>query len=308
MTTIKVQTWGDDLRLPCFVNPAETVGLVAEVEHIRRQSVPFQSKHLPALKRNKWFVLRRPADKTRSGLLVLWPVHKCCVYISDRQNPRIALLRLRVDPQMFAEGGMTVFAATLSSSLRRLSIEDTLIWKGRDVLNDEIFSARWALAVQWTEHYCIQDPRLLGGIDIGMAKWESLSRLKHSGVWEIQCDEARSRRLLWVADNGDPKDTSQHSPQQLSPPSPVVPKLETGPLIAVASREAGPEQWTLSSSDGVTLGRALVRTLAVSEGLRSAKTATIRVEVVWNDIFKKWEVKGITDSLASHSANFGSHK
>jgi hypothetical protein len=84
--------------------------------------------------------------------------------------------------------------------------------------------------------------------------------------------------------------------------------LETGPLIAVASREAGPEQWTLSSSDGVTLGRALVRTLAVSEGLRSAKTATIRVEVVWNDIFKKWEVKGITDSLASHSANFGSHK
>jgi len=301
MTTIKVQTWGDDLRLPCFVNPAETIGLINDLEHLRRPSSPFQSKHLPALKRNKWFVLRRPSDKTRTGLLVLWPVHKCCVYISDRPNPRVALLRLRIDPQMFAEGAMTVFAATLSSANRCLSIEDTLIWKGRDMLNDEVFSARWSLAVQWIEHYCIQDPRLLGGIDIGMANWESLSKLKPDGIWDIQCDEARSRRLLWIADNG-----AKH--KDSSPPTLTVPKLETGPLVAVASREAGPEQWTLSSSDGVALGRALVRTLTVSESLRSAKAATLRVEVVWNDIFKKWEVKGMSESLASNSANFGDRK
>lgn len=301
MTTIKVQTWGDDLRLPCFVNSAETLDLVTELEPLRRPSLPFQSKHIPALKRNKWFVLRRPADKTRTGLLVLWPTHKCCVYISDRPNPRVALLRLRVDPQMFAEGsGMTVFAATLSPASRCLTIEDTLIWKGRDVLNDEIFSVRWSLAVQWTEHYCIQDPRLLGGIDIGMAKWEPLSRIKPDGVWDIQCDEARTRRLLWIADKTVTNDSS--------PPSMVVPKLETGVLVAMASREAGPEQWSLSSSDGVALGRALVRTLAVSESLRLTKAGAVCVEVAWNEVFKKWEVKGMSDALASHSTNFGGYK
>ena len=303
---MKVQTWGDDLRLPCFIHTAD---LLKEVEHLRRPSIPFQSKYLPALKRNKWFVLRRPADKSRAGLVVISPEQKCCFYVSGepvspkRPTPRVALLRVRIDPQLLSDGaGLTVFAATLSPSLRRIYIEDTVVWKGRNVFAEESFSERWARAVQWIEHYCILDPRLLGGIEIEMAKWTALSSLRPDGVWELQSDEAGSKRFLWIANRELPSPSLDESP-------PVsVPKLEIGPLVAVATRESGPEQWSLASADGVDLGRALVRTLAVSECLRSTKSRIVRVEVVWNAIFNKWEVKAMSDSLASHSGNFGASK
>jgi hypothetical protein len=336
--TIKVQTWGDDLRLPCFINLAETTGLLSELEPLRRSSNPFQSKHLPALKRNTWFVLRRPVE--RSGLLVVWPAKQCCVYISGeptspkRPYPRIALLRIRVDPQFLnAEAGLTVFAATLRSSTRTLSIEDTLLWKGRSVFNDELFSARWALAVQWIEHYCILDPRLLGGIDIEIANWGSLDSLQPEHVWELQADETGRNRLLWIANYADTPTITSPEPSTLAqalassgpsgcyssqalassgPPgcfSSQAPTLETGPLIANAMRDSGPEQWVLSTGDGSPLGKALIRTLSVSERLRSSKSPKLRVEVAWNPNFSKWEIKAVSESLATVSiANFEAAK
>ena len=302
---VKVQTWGDDLRLPCFINPAETTGLISELEPLRRPSLPFQSKHLPALKRNKWFVLRRP--KARSGLVVIWPDQKCCIYISGeplnqkRPTPRVALLRIRIDPQFLTAGtGLTVFGATLMPESRRLAIEDTFIWKGRNVLSDEPFSKRWALAVQWIEHYCLMDPRLLSGIEIEMAKWGSLNTMQPDSVWELQQDEPGRHRYLWMSSGGTIPVAS------ISPlPPAVAPTLEVGPLVANATRDAGPEQWQLATGDGVSLGRALIRTLAVSERLRSSKSTKLRVEVGWNAVFSKWEIKGLTESLATSGiANF----
>jgi len=300
--TVKVQTWGDDLRLPCFINASETTGLLTELEPLRRPSLPFQSKHLPALKRNTWFVLRRAA--TRAGLVVVWPAQKCCIYISGdpltnkRPYTRIALLRLRIDPQFLAEGvGLTVFGATLSSATRRLTVEDTLIWKGRRVIDDEPFRARWSLAVQWLEHYCIIDTRLLSGIEIEMAKWKSLDKLKPDGTWDIQPDEA-GNRYMWIARG--PSVNSIDSPTQAT--TAFAPTLDnTGPLVAIATRGSGPEQWILAAGDGNTLGRALIRTLAISERMRSSKLSKLRVEVAWNPVFSKWEVKSVTDSLATVS-------
>lgn len=315
---VKVQTWGDDLRLPCFVNAAETAGLLVELEPLRRQSSPFQSKHVPSLKRNTWFALKRPADRTRTGLLCVWPDNQCCVYISGEQPtakrpmPRVALLRLRVDPQFFALGtGLTVFAASLSAAARRLWVEDTLVWKGRNITNDETFTTRFRMASQWLEHYCILDPRLISGIDIEMARWEPLDRVVPSGVWELQADEAGRRRLLWIANHADTTfdSTITHVPATATPATAAaVPKLDGGPLIAIATREAGPDQWALTSADGVSLGKALIRTLAVSSALRSMKSPVTRVEVAWNSSFQKWEVREINMGLASHSANFDASK
>jgi len=218
-------------------------------------------------------------------------------------KPRVALLRLRIDPQLIAEGvGLTVFAATLSSTARRLWIEDTLMWKGRNLLTDEVFSKRWSIAVQWIEHYCILDPRLLGGIDIEMAKWQSLNNLRPERVWELQSDEIGQRRYLWIARHAETIGSIE-SPMATA----SVPVLEVGPLVASATRGTGPEQWDLSSADGIALGRALVRTLAISEVMRSAKAA-LCVEVIWNEVFKKWEVLGKSDSLASHSTKFAGAK
>jgi hypothetical protein len=307
--TLKLQNWADNLRLPCFMNASETAPLLAAVDSYRKPSIPFQSKHLHALKRNTWYVLRRPADRSRTGLVIVWPEQRCCVFVSGdpptakRPTPRVALLRLRLDPQFIAAGtGLTVFTATLSATTRQLCLEDTLLWKGRHVFGEESFHKRIQMAVQWLEHYCILDPRLMNDLDIVVAPWSPLSTLVPEGTWELQSDDEGSRRLLWIANQAAA--IPELSPMMTPTKTPVMPKLDGGPLIAVATRESGPDQWGLTASDGVSLGRGLVRTMEVSHALRSVKTNTVRVEVTWISTFNKWEIKGVTFASASHSGEF----
>lgn len=331
--SIKVQNWGDDLRLPTVVEPA-TAPILGMVESLRRPSIPLQSKHIPALKRNVWYALRRPADKSRTGLLCVLPSEQCCIYVSGeplnhrKPTPRMALLRLRIDPQFFAPGtGPTVFAATLSATTRKLWVEDVIQWKGRAVCDEEPFHRRWGLAAQWLEHYCMLDPRLLGGLDVEMGNWQALEDVEPSGVWDIIQDQTGARRLLWIANMSSK--TVADSAIVLLPPSPTltsgvptpkgtpvlratpaaelpaVPTLDVaaGPRVAVAVKESGPDQWALKSADGVSLGRALVRTLAASATLRT--TGGTRVDITWNPTFKKWEIVGVSSSpVASHSSVF----
>lgn len=341
--TLRLQSWGDDLRLPSFTHAAapETAPLLQEIAGYRKTTQPFQRRHLAALKRNQWFALRRPACRSRTGLLVLWPAKSCCVFVAPempenkapyahrKTAPRppasgLALLRIRVDPQFFAPGtGLTVFAATLSASSRHLWIEDVLLWKGRNVTAMESFTARWRLAVQWLEHYCIVDTKLLGGLRLEMARWQPLDAVKPEGVWELMADAPGSPRLLWLPRNSDRTPTLGPEPMSSAmtaaldddriqlvsdvPVAAVPATAPTGPLIAVGTRETGgPDLWNLASADGVSLGRALIRRMAVSTALRTATNKTQRVEVSWNATFKKWEVLGLAEGAAtvSHSSLF----
>lgn len=319
--SFKVQGWGDDLRLPTLADSSRDK-ILAVVDSLRRPSIPLQSKHLPALKRNVWYTLRRPADRSRTGLLCLLPVEQCAVYVSgDTRHPRAALLRLRVDPQFFAVGvGATVFAATLSAATRKLWVEDVILWKGRAVGEEEPFSKRWELAAQWLEHYCILDPRLLGGLDVEMANWQALEDVEPatSSVWDFLQDQAGYRRLLWVVPAvlpASPLTTPSTSPKPSTTPTlsatpaaalPAVPVLEIGPLVAQAIKESGPDQWSLRTEDGVSLGRALVRKLTVSSALRSVGAgagAPVLVEVEWAASFKKWEIIGVSSSVAAMNSS-----
>jgi len=320
----KPQNWGDDLRLPSLTNPADTAPLLPQLEQYRKISLPLQSKHLPALKRNNWFALRRPTDKSRTGLLVIWPERACCLFLAAQGGThrrdaaaagnRFALLRLRLDPQLLApDAGLTVLAATMSSAARRIWVEDLFVWKGRDILATEPFSTRLRLAAQWLEHYCMLDPRLLGGLEMEMAAWQPLGAIQPEGAWEIlQADAAGMRRFFWLArrrvETLTPASVPDPAPDTIElVPAPAVPHvIESGPPIAVATRESGPDQWALSSADGVALGRALIRTMSVSSALRTAKTNTMRVEVAWAAGFGKWEIKGIAPAgvVASSSAVF----
>jgi hypothetical protein len=311
--SVKVQTWAEDLRLPCFVNAGDTVGLTTSLEHLRKSSIPFQSKHIPSLKRGPWYALRRPADRARTGLLCVWPEHRCCAYISGdppsqrRPTPRVALLRLRVDPQFYAASGMTIFAATLSATARRLWVEDTLMWKGRPVVEEESFSRRWQRAVQWLEHYAMMDARLLDGLEVEMAAWQPLTAVEPEGIWEFQADEGGDRRrLYWIANHAPAE--YQSPALHAAPAAAAVPQLDlgaaAGPLVAIATREGSPDQWALASADGKSLGRLLVRTIALSAELRAIKGAIARVEVVWAPAFGKWEIKALSSALASHSTVF----
>lgn len=315
--SIKVQNWGDDLRLPTVMEPT---AILKQVLTLRRAPIPLQSKHLPALKRNVWYSLRRPADRSRMGLLCVLPSQQCCVYVSGepvtpKRPQRVGLLRLRVDPQFFAaDAGPTVLAATLSAPARKLWVEDVILWKGRAVHEEETFQKRWELAAQWLEHYCMLDPRLLGGIDIEMANWQALEDMEPTGVWEIIQDQTGCRRLLWVSTLGgqthvaSPPLTAYSTPILRATPAlelPMVPTLDVvdGPLIAVATKESGPDQWSLKSADDVVLGRALIRTLSVSTALRSVANGQ-RVQIHWNSTFKKWEIMALTVEPASHSRVF----
>ena len=290
----KVQTIGDDLRLPCFVTPfpPNIQNILSEIDELTGQNkkygypIPFQSKHLSALKRNTWFVLQRPPDKSRTGFIVVCPADKWCVYIcpsNSRPHPRVILLRLRQDPQMFEESpGLTVFAATLSPTQRKLWIEDTLMWKGKVLIDCEPFSTgtsgRWVRAVQWIEHFCLPDARLLGGLEIELANWSPLNSIKPEGVWDLVNDCVGSRKLLWIANRA----SIVHAPAQQQP-------AQQQPDKILAIRGSGPEQWNLQTATGKDLGRAFIRTLAVADKMRSAQSPC-EVSVIWNESFKKYEI------------------
>lgn len=311
--TTKSALWSDNLRLPCLdqVGAQMLLGLL-EAESIRsKRPIPFQSKHVPSLKRNVWYALKRPVDKSRSGLLCVWPEKQSCVYISgDPPNKRfpisrIAALDLRIDPQ-FYKSGFTVFEATLSPVARTLLVEDVVVWKGRDVTPDT-FTERWLLAKQWIEHYCIAPP---GQLTLDLAPWSPLTFVKPEGVWEFIEDDVRKRRLSWICrDQGQAEpEVIQTEPVQSNTYalSEVTVPVVGSKIVAVATRPAaaGPDQWDLTSSDGTALGRALVRTMHVSTELRTIKHNTVRLEVKWSTAFKKWEAVQITTSPASPMVNF----
>jgi hypothetical protein len=304
---VVLQRWGEDLRLPCFTSQEELAPVFKDIEQLRKSFIPFQSKHIPALKRNVWYALKRPTDRTRSGLLYLWPEKTCCVYISGepitskskQKFPRVALLRLRIDPQFFSSGP-TIFSATLSPLARRLWIEDVLVWKGR-TMSEELFSTRWRLAAQWLEHWCILDARLLGGLEVEMAHWKSLERVQPNGIWEFQADEAGRKRITWSSRYMDPS-TITKSPSVINIIS--APVLDDRPRVALATRETGPDQWSLTTADNVSLGKALLRTMSISSALRSSKSKTVRLEVTWNSVFQKWEGIALSSNEVSQYAFF----
>lgn len=313
MTAIptKMQAWGDDLRLPSITLPNQ---LMAELEPLRRISAPFQSKHLAALKRNTWFALRRPSDRSRTGLLVIWPEHKACIYVQGgggaNGNPRAALLRLRVDSQFVGPAaGLTVFAATLSPAARRLWIEDVIQWKGAAVQEQKTFTQRWSLVQQWLNHHYTPDPRMVAGIEVAPATWTALTSVRPDGVWDFQQDEAGRKRLFWLGTKA-PVTSAVQAPVASAPASPssthvVMPVTHQSkdPLIAIATKESGPDQWALTAADGTQLGRALIRRFQVSSELRSVEGKP-RVEVQWAAEFGKWEIVGLSTGAVSSGAKF----
>ena len=277
--------------------------------------MPFQSKHLAALKRNTWFALKRPSDRSRTGLLVIWPKHKACVYVQGGANGKVALLRLRVDSQFVSPAaGLTVFAATLSPSARRLWIEDVIQWKGSRVQEVKTFTQRFSLVQQWLKHHYTPDPRMVSGIEVAPAPWTSLASVRPDGVGDFQQDDAGHKRLFWLGTKAPVVTSTATStvpaPVVTAPASPssthvVVPVTvqSKGPLIAIATKETGPDQWALSAADGTSLGRALIRRFQISSEMRSVEGKP-HVEVQWATAFGKWEIVGLTTGVASPRAKF----
>ena len=322
--------------VPCVTTPLpDLLHEMAVLHRTYLQTAPFQGRHLPSLKRAEtpWFALKRPVERT--DLLCVDPVRRACFLVTASN---LILLRIQLDPQCFgppvspdtplSDTPFTVFAATLSA--RTLTVEDTLVWQGRR-LERESFSERFALAKQWLA----PGVRLLGfgtgtgsdmrDIDLQLAPWSSLRTVTPEGMWELQSDEPFKGRLVWSATGPGPNPVKPlSSPAPAPAPAPAKP-TETEPetehrlptsssasakpsptphsrtFRATASCEEGPDQWTLTSPDGVDLGRALIKTLAVSMELRenksksnsNSKSKSVRVIVTWNTAFNKWEITSV---------------
>jgi len=286
----KHQVWADTLRLPCL-ELQESIKLLKDLSP-PRIPIPFQSKHLQALKRNIWFALKRPQDRSKTGFLCILPNLEATVFVSGEQpskrypERRVALMNCKVDPQFFA-GGPTVMEATLSAQDRRLTIEDVCQWKGK-IVNDDPFLSRWGLAKQWIDHYCIPGPELI----FELAQWVPLTSVRPNGVWEL-IDCAGRNRLKWICKSPEPV--------EILPQEATITKVE--PLVALATKSVGPDQWDLTSSDGIVLGRGLIRTLEISSLLRS-HTQPCKVEVSWVPSFKKWEIIGLSTGNLQTSEKF----
>jgi len=294
---VKNQVWSDNLRLPCLAQ--HDVASILKNLSPPSIPIPFQSKHLPSLKRNVWFALKRPIDRSKTGLLCIIPEKKLCIFVSGDQPskrfplPRVAVLNVHLDPQFYETGKPTVMEATLSGRERKLWIEDVSQWKGR--ILDIRFSERWILAKQWLDHYCIVDVDKLG-YSIELAPWSPIVSIKPEGVWELMSDDSKKRRFRW------------QSRQTYSEPVQVIPPSQTSEsLVAMATRASGPDQWELTSSDSVSLGRALIRSLKMSTALRGCANVT-RIEVKWQPAFKKWEAIKISQEPTSTNEFFESHK
>lgn len=259
----RIQTWSreDTLRLPVISDPHERDPLMNLVAPYQKKLLqPFQSRHLSTLKRNTWFVLKRPTCRTRTGLLVLLPEKACCLYIGFQRgqpsrNP-IAILRLRVDPQFFApSAGRTIFAATLSAQSRTLQIEDVLVWKGTPVRETKRFEERLQLASQWLNHFCVADPKLIGGLRLSVAEWGGLCELKEKGegVWEFIENTVGAPRLLWIP--GSVKQTPLTC-SSLQRRDEWIPKQSTKLQCDTLSKERGPVSVTESKQTSIPLANS----------------------------------------------------
>jgi hypothetical protein len=223
------------------------------------------------------------------------------VFVSGEQpskrfpERRVALINCKVDPQ-FLTDGPTVMEATLSARDRRLTIEDVCQWKGK-IVNDEPFMKRWALAKQWREHYCMPGPE----VQMELAQWSPLTSVRPDGVWELM-DHVGRHRLRWISKGPEQVEVKVSGQTQV-----IKVPLEKTALTALATKSIGPDQWELTTSDCASLGRGLIRSMAVSSMLRGITQPT-KIEVRWAPSFKKWEIIGLSQGALNSRENFEAHK
>jgi len=307
---IRMAVWDEDIRLPFVQQPSsELVNLISSSPN--PFPAPFQSSSLPALKRTVWFALQRPQDYSRSGLLIVTG-KDCFLVVSGKSTKRnsiqigkhyfrIVKLNIRIDDALNV--APSVFIATLTTQHKQIWIEDIVTWRGRPLVDN--FSARWTLAAKWLESSCWYESRQIGGLEIKMAPWQPLSAMTQHGSWYLQENQMGSRRFMWSLQGAQkshesheskgPTATIARGPQ--GPQGPLESKEPTatftGPPVALATRDPAPEQWWLSAGDGSRLGRALIRTLAVSDLMRP-HTNPVRVHIRWSPTFDKWEILSVT--------------
>jgi hypothetical protein len=163
-----------------------------------------------------------------------------------------------------------------------LSIEDVLVWKGKPVFQTMTFSDRWVFMGDFLDQY--QADEALQGFSLRIAEYSPLDILttgsldiEEHQVVEIVPNASNMKRLVWVP--------------------PAEDTAKTVSWIARRETLIGPDIFSLWSEDGIKQPNiALVRTLAMSRKLREYPAQEFVVSTIWNKLFSRWEIVGISAS------------
>jgi hypothetical protein len=196
-------------------------------------------------------------------------------------------------PPGFGQKGATVCLANLLKGESTLQLEDIVVYEGTELWSTQPFSSRWeTLRTFWNRIPSEQPllavvPRIVEPISI--ADWDTF--YDASLAWIIQPEAARSQRFYWW-DSVTPVAPSSFRTPALKRDAEI--HVQICALAKPYTKIGLPDAYSLEASDGSTIGIASISTMALSKQMRSECSAEgLRVEVVWNDEFKKYQISKI---------------
>ena len=228
------------------------------------------------------------------------------------------IIRMPVDRRKLERVGSIVLSATYYSNERQVVIEDVLYYNGKNLWLEQAFSFRWNILKDICRHVLKPDIALQG-FELSIAKYESLAtwlnRKEYTGtyMWEFTIDKSSCRRLLWR-----PVVMATPLPQLLTTIPIAQPnvyikqqeaaKIQQQPqhvptkLIALIEKDMTttlPDSYILYSAEHIAIGPPSVKKLSISIALRSILITkhTCKVEVSYNENFKKYEVIDVIDAI-----------
>lgn len=238
-------------------------------------------------------------DKRPVGYLIFMDGFAPCIWFPERQEGMTFRWLL---PPTFCQKGATICLANILAGESLLQIEDVLVYQGKDLWSNQVFSERWStLLTFWSslppdQPLLAFQPRLVQ--PIALSDWHL--HYNPAIYWIIQPDHMRQARWYWR----DVVTVPEHRAVEFI--APILKRSKDMAQLLCAycvpyAKMILPDTYSLLSQEGNSLGMASIPTLQVSlelRGLFSDKTngsSAIRmegipVEVEWNDAFQKYRV------------------
>jgi hypothetical protein len=249
--------------------------------------------------------------RERPGLFILQGPDQPAVYWDmDRDQPDA--LRFQI-PFGFLRGGTWIFSATLLRGERRLVLEDVFVADGVKLLGSAPYSDRYSrLSTAFT---AFTSQQLFLGFTLVLVEPLSLKYIidhppEPGTIWDFQPEVSTRLRLYWICPGariglsaGAKARAAEATSHLKLPPEVNKNVLKRGtaiPTIRVAFAAPDrasplPDNYVLTTSDNMLLGRASVSKLDQSIVLRNClckpeSPAYVPVEIVWNTGFNKYEI------------------
>jgi len=209
-------------------------------------------------------------------------------------------------PPGFGKKGATVCLANLLKGESTLQIEDILVHEGVDLWTTQPFSSRWkSLGAFWNclpvdQPLLAVKPRIV--TPLSLEDWPTYYDASLS--WIIQPEGARSQRFYWWDSITPKQDPTYRAPTMVRAPDIAV---QICALAKPYTKLGLPDAYSLESSEGSHIGIASIATLQLSQQMRRmcSEKDGVRVEVQWNEDFRKYQItKLLSPEIPLSAASF----